>query len=351
MSALDRLERPLIQGGMGIGVSMGNLAGAVAAEGAMGVISTANIGFTEEDFWEAHDDAAERSLRREIRKAKTISKGKGLLAINAMVVTNNYERMVRVACEEGIDAVISGAGIPLELPGILGGSGVMAAPIVSSAKGAKTIANFWLKRFGKKPDFIVAEGSLAGGHLGFDEQDLINGRCQSLKTIVSEIKDLFSDIPLFAGGSVFDRSDIEAVMEAGADGVQIATRFIATKECDASEKFKQTIIEAKEEDMVILKSPVGMPGRGLLTPLVQKAKAGLRTPPIKCINCIRTCNPATTVYCINRALIEAFKGNLQEGLFFCGGNVGRIKEMTTVKDLIDELFPRKISPGNFPAGL
>ena len=238
---LSELSHPLIQGGMGIGISMGGLAGAVAAEGAMGVISTANIGFTEEDFWQNPDGAAERSLRREIRKAREISGGKGLLAINAMVVTNNYRRMVEAAAEEGIDAVISGAGLPLELPELLAGSDVLAAPIVSGAKAARTITNLWSRRYGRTPDFIVAEGSMAGGHLGFGEEELMDGSCKPLEEIVADIRRLLPELPIFAGGSVFDRDDIDKMIKAGADGVQIATRFIATEECDASDGYKQTI--------------------------------------------------------------------------------------------------------------
>ena len=338
---LSELSHPLIQGGMGIGISMGGLAGAVAAEGAMGVISTANIGFTEEDFWQNPDGAAERSLRREIRKAREISGGKGLLAINAMVVTNNYRRMVEAAAEEGIDAVISGAGLPLELPELLAGSDVLVAPIVSGAKAARTITNLWSRRYGRTPDFIVAEGSMAGGHLGFGEEELMDGSCKPLEEIVADIRRLLPELPIFAGGSVFDRDDIDKMIKAGADGVQIATRFIATEECDASDGYKQTIIDATEDDVMIVKSPVGMPGRGLRTPLTEKTAKGLRVPPQKCINCIRTCEPKTTPYCINKALIEAYKGNYEEGLFFCGGNVGRVNEMTTVRKLIEELFPRQ----------
>ncbi len=337
--ALAKLRYPLIQGGMGIGISMGGLAGAVAREGGMGVISTANIGFTEEDFWENPDEAAERSLRREIRRARDISEGKGLLAVNAMTVTNNYRRMVKTAAEEGIDAVISGAGLPLDLPDIIGDMPIMAAPVVSSAKAAGTISALWQKRFGKIPDFIVAEGSMAGGHLGFGEEELLKEACKPLSQIVKEIKHMLPEIPLFAGGGIFDRNDVEKIIRAGADGIQIATRFIATEECDASEAYKQIIINASEEDVMILKSPVGMPGRGLKTPLTKKTAEGLRVPPDRCINCIRTCDPRNTPYCINKALIEAYRGNYEEGLFFCGGNVGRVNEMTTAEKIIAELFP------------
>ena len=259
-SPLLRLKHPLIQGGMGVGISMGGLAGAVAREGGMGVISTANIGFREKDFWDSPDEAAKRSLQREIRKARAISGGRGLLAVNIMVVTSNYHKMAEIAVEEGIDAIISGAGLPLALPDLIKNEKVMAAPIVSSAKAARTIINFWHKR-----------------------EELLRGECDSLEKIVSDIKGEYPHIPIFAAGGVFDRNDIEKVMKAGAYGVQIATRFIAAKECDATDRYKEIIIEASGEEAAILQSPVGMPGRGLLTPLTEKTKEGVRVPPQRCI--------------------------------------------------------------------
>ena len=340
-SPLLRLKHPLIQGGMGVGISMGGLAGAVAREGGMGVISTANIGFREKDFWDSPDEAAKRSLQREIRKARAISGGRGLLAVNIMVVTSNYHKIAEIAVEEGIDAIISGAGLPLALPDLIKNEKVMAAPIVSSAKAARTIINFWHKRYGKTPDFIVTEGSMAGGHLGFGREELLRGECDSLEKIVSDIKGEYPHIPIFAAGGVFDRNDIEKVMKAGAYGVQIATRFIAAKECDATDRYKEIIIEASGEEAAILQSPVGMPGRGLLTPLTEKTKEGVRVPPQRCIRCIKTCDPKNTPYCINKALIEAFWGNYEEGLFFCGSNVGRVNEKTTVKKIMAELFPEE----------
>lgn len=337
MKTLDKLTYPIIQGGMGVGISMGGLAGAVAKEGGMGVISTANIGFREPDFWENTEEANRRALKAEIAKAREISGGKGMIAINAMVATTGFADMVKTACECGIDAVISGAGLPLELPALVDGADVLIAPIVSSGRAAKTLIKMWDKRHGHKPDFIVVESSQAGGHLGFDQSELEAGTAKPLMDIVSEVCAEAGEIPVFAAGGVFDSSDIKAAMVAGAFGVQIGTRFIATEECDATQGFKDVILNASEEDVMILKSPVGMPGRGLRTPLMEKAMAGERTAPEKCVRCIHTCKPAETPYCINRALIAGFNGNYEEGLFFSGSNVGRINELTTVKALMEEL--------------
>ena len=337
MKTLEKLDFPIIQGGMGIGISLGGLAGAVAREGGMGVISTANIGFREPDFWENPREADKRALEKEIKKARSIAGGKGLLAINAMVATTGFGELVRKAVSCGIDAVISGAGLPLELPELTKGSDVLIAPVVSSGRAAKMLKKIWEKRHGRRPDFFVVEGSQAGGHLGFEQEEVEQGNAKPLLTILKEVVKEAEDSPVFAAGSVFDSKDIRKCLDAGARGVQIATRFIATEECDASEGFKDVILSAKEEDVTILKSPVGMPGRGLKTPLIQKVKDGLRFGPERCIRCIHTCEPKTTLYCINNALIQAFYGNKEEGLFFCGGNVGRVNSMTTVKALMEEL--------------
>lgn len=337
MNRLDKLSVPVIQGGMGVGISLGGLAGAVAACGGMGVISTANIGFREPDFYENTDEADRRALIREIRKAREIAGGKGLIAINAMVATTRYASMVRTACEAGIDAVISGAGLPLALPSLTKGFDVMIAPIVSGGRAAKSLLSLWQKRHGRRADFVVVEGSRAGGHLGFRPEELASGRARPLPELVREVCAAAPGVPVFAAGSVFDGADMAAVKAAGARGVQIATRFIACRECDASQGFKDVILAAGAEDVMILQSPVGMPGRGLRTPLMEQVAAGKRLLPKKCVRCIKTCDPQTTPYCINRALTAAFNGNYEEGLFFCGGNVGRVRKMTTAAALMEEL--------------
>ncbi len=339
---LGKMTVPIIQGGMGIGLSMGSLAGAVAKEGGMGVVSTANIGFQEEDVWTNPQDAHERALRKEIQKAKEIAGGAGMVAINAMVVTTNYARAIKAACEEGIDAIISGAGVPLALPEYVKDfANVLIAPIVSSGKAAKTICSVWKKRYDRLPDFIVIEGSEAGGHLGFSHEEAENKTAKPLIEILADVKDVIVsfgvNIPIFVAGSVFNKEEIRKMIEAGAAGVQMATRFIATKECDATDELKEVIVNSKPEDVVITQSPVGMPGRALLTPLIEKVKSGERVPPKHCIRCISTCNPAETSYCINQALIDAFYGKYETGLFFCGANVGRVNEITDVPTLIEEL--------------
>lgn len=327
---------PIIQGGMGVGISMGSLAGAVAREGGMGVISTAVIGFREEDAWTHPVEAGIRGLKKEIAKAKEISGGNGAIAINAMVVTRDYREMVNAAIEAGVDAIISGAGLPLELPEIAGERDVMLAPVVSSGRAAKLIERAW-KRHGRKPDFVVVEGRDAGGHLGFSREELLEGTAKSLEEIVRDVVSVDPEIPVFAAGSVFDAADIRKMRKAGATGVQIATRFIATDECDASQEFKDVILNASESDIRIIESPVGLPGRAIDSPLLQRVERRGRMAPEKCRGCIRTCDPKTTKYCISQALIEAFWGNWEDGLFFTGANVGRINEMTTVQKLMEEL--------------
>lgn len=337
MKNLNKLEIPLIQGGMGVGISMGSLAGAVASQGGMGVISTACIGFREADFRRNPKEAGKRALKKEIDKARKIAKGKGLIAINAMVATSDFEAMVKTACECNIDAVISGAGLPLILPKIAERYDVLLAPIVSGAKAASMIKRVWKKHYDYEPDFFICENSQAGGHLGFSEEDALSctptDSLIQLEGVIAEA----GDIPVFSAGGIFDAEDIHKRMELGAKGVQIGTRFIACKECDATPEFKDIILNAKDEDICVLKSPVGMPGRGLRTPLIEKIEQVGKQKPEICLGCIKTCKPMETPYCISHALIEAYYGNRQDGLFFCGSNAGKINEMTTVKDLIEEL--------------
>ncbi len=339
MKTLEKLRIPLIQGGMGIGISLSGLAGAVAACGGMGVISTANIGFREPDFYDNPKEANKRALRAEIRRAFEIAGGNGMICVNAMVATSDYEDAVKVACEEGVDAIISGAGLPLRLPELTAGYDVLLGPVVSGAKACSTIMKIWERHSGRKPDFFVAEGQGAGGHLGFSHEDIFYDKCgKDIFDITEEVCKAAKDIPVFSAGSIFDRKDIEKAKALGAYGAQIGTRFIATYECDASQEYKDVILKAEEKDLVCFASPVGMPARGLKTPLIEKVMEGERTEPEKCIGCIRTCRPDETPYCITRALIDACLGKYKTGLFFAGSNVGRINEMKTVKELILELF-------------
>lgn len=340
------LALPLIQGGMGVGVSMGGLAGAVAAEGAMGTLSTADAGWNEPDFAAHPQQANLRALRREVQRAKRLAAGAGLVAVNAMVATRQYADSVRTALEAGADAIVSGAGLPLELPALAEGFEALLAPIVSGPRAAQLIFRTWAKRYGRVPDFVVLEGCQAGGHLGFEEADLLSGRCTPLSRLIPEVlaalrpfEEKFGRaIPLFCAGGVATGAEMARCTRLGAAGAQLATRFIATEECDASQGYKDVLLAARPEDLRIIHSPVGMPGRAVNSPLVQRLAAGMRQPPAHCSGCIKSCRPAETPFCITHALIEAVKGNWEEGLFFSGSRVDLVDRMRTVPDLIDELM-------------
>lgn len=340
------LALPLIQGGMGVGVSMGGLAGAVAAEGAMGTLSTADAGWNEPDFAAHPQQANLRALRREVQRAKRLAAGAGLVAVNAMVATRQYADSVRTALEAGADAIVSGAGLPLELPALAEGFEALLAPIVSGPRAAQLICRTWAKRYGRVPDFVVLEGCQAGGHLGFDEADLLSGRCAPLSRLIPEVlaalrpfEEKFGRaIPLFCAGGVATGAEMARCTRLGAAGAQLATRFIATEECDAGQGYKDVLLAARPEDLRIIHSPVGMPGRAVNSPLVQRLAAGMRQPPAHCSGCIKSCRPAETPFCITHALIEAVKGNWEEGLFFSGSRVDLVDRMRTVPDLIDELM-------------
>ncbi|MFI3115795.1 MAG: nitronate monooxygenase [Clostridia bacterium] len=340
------LKIPLIQGGMGVGVSLGNLAGHVALCGGMGVISTANTGYLKKDFWENSVERNMEALKEEIIKAKNIAKGKGLVAINAMVATTGFDKMVKTAVDNSVDCIISGAGVPLNLPEYVKGTNVAIAPIVSGSKSARTISRLWDKKYGVTADFIVIEGPKAGGHLGFKTSDLINNTAQSLETILGEVKEVIKPfeekyakkIPIFVAGSVNTREKVKKILKLGASGVQVATRFIATKECDATYEYKKIYVDATNEQVRLIKSPVGMDGRALDTPFLKKLDKVGRIDPKKCIGCIHTCNPKITPYCITDSLIQAANGNYEQGLYFCDDDVDIIKEISSVENIINELF-------------
>ncbi|AGF54511.1 NAD(P)H-dependent flavin oxidoreductase [Clostridium saccharoperbutylacetonicum] len=333
---------PIIQGGMGVGVSASNLAAAVAKAGGIGIISAAQLGYKEDDFEKNTLEANLKALKKHIELAKSKAVN-GIIGINAMVATNNYEEHIRAAIEAGVDLIISGAGLPTMLPKIVKGSSVKIAPIVSSLKAAKVILKLWDKHDNVAPDLVVIEGPKAGGHLGFKVEELENDSVdfdQSVVDIISETKKYAEkynkEIPVVVAGGVFDGYDIAKYLKLGANGVQMATRFVATEECDASDEFKNAYINCSKEDIQIVKSPVGMPGRAISNPFVKKVHA-TGEKVTRCYNCLTPCNPATTPYCISKALINAVNGNIDEGLIFCGENASKITKITTVQELMDEL--------------
>ena len=338
-------QLPIIQGGMGVGISRSSLAGAVAREGGIGIISTAQIGYDEEGF--ANDQAGcnRAAIAKHIRRAKEIAGGRGLVGVNIMVALKHYEEHVRESVKAGADVIISGAGLPMELPKMVSEeSGTKIAPIVSSRRAANLILKMWAHRYGRTADFIVIEGPQAGGHLGFSREQLsrldtldFDEEIRQIIECKKEYEDKYSKkIPVIVAGGIFDKQDIIHAIKLGADGVQIASRFVATKECDASPAYKQAYINARQEDVQIIQSPVGMPGRALRNAFIKQLDNS-RIPISKCYNCLEKCNPAKVPYCITKALINAVKGDVDNGLIFCGANVGRINEITTVHSLMKEL--------------
>ena len=339
------LSIPVLQGGMGVGVSLGGLAGAVAACGGMGTISTADAGYQEPDFPTDPAGANLRALRREIGRAKELARGAGMVAVNAMVATRQFADAVRTAVAAGVDAVVCGAGLPLELPALTQGKTAIA-PIVSSPRAARLLLKTWDRKYQTTADFLVLEGSRAGGHLGFGEEALKEGTCPSLEDLLPGVlaetapyeEKYGHPIPVFPAGGIWSGADMARLTRLGAAGVQLATRFIATWECDASQGYKDVLLEAREEDLAIIHSPVGMPGRAVRTPLIRRLEAGERLVPQWCAQCMQGCRPSEIPFCITPALIQAVKGNREEGLFFSGASVGLLDRMCSVRELMEELI-------------
>ena len=337
------LEIPIIQGGMGVGVSLANLAGNVMKNGGMGVLSMAHPGYREPDFLADNLAANIRGFAGEVKKARETAGGRGLLGVNIMAALKNFETYVRAAADAAVDAIIVGAGLPLELPKYVEDDRIAIAPIVSSGRAAKLILRAWDKHYGRIADFIVIEGPLAGGHLGFKEADLLEGKCPSLEEILADVKKETAGfeekfgrkILVFAAGGVYDGADIARFLKLGADGVQMATRFIGTYECDGAEAYKAVLLNAEEEDIEIVKSPVGFPGRAVKTDLIERLSREGRIPPDKCVDCLKPCDPAKAPYCIQSALIAAVEGNADKGLFFCGTNAYRMKALTSVREIME----------------
>lgn len=333
---------PVVQGGMGVGISLSGLAGNVSACGGLGVISTAQIGWREPDFYEKPFEANFRAIEKEIKKARELAKG-GVLGVNIMVATQRYEEYVKSAVKAGIDIVISGAGLPIDLPKYVEGSKTKIAPIVSSLKSLTVICRMWERKYQTAPDLVVIEGPKAGGHLGFSREELETVTDEAYDDViisiiekVKEYSEKFSKkIPVVVAGGIYERKDMEHVMKLGADGVQMGTRFVTTKECDADEAYKQSYIKVKKEDIKIVQSPVGMPGRAILNPFLEKVKT--EKCKIKhCYQCIVTCDKKTIPYCITEALVNAAEGRVDEGLLFCGENAYRADKIETVAEIMEE---------------
>jgi hypothetical protein len=331
---------PIVQGGMGVGVSLSGLASAVASEGGIGVISSAGLGAIYHDYSSDYDKASIWGLREELRKAR--ERTRGIIGVNVMVAMSNFADMVRTAVAEKADIIFSGAGLPLNLPSFLTeGSRTKLAPIVSSARAARLLCEKWFGNYGYIPDAVVVEGPKAGGHLGYKEEQIGDAH-YALETlvpqIVAEVRDFETahgcHIPVIAAGGIYTGEDIYRIMELGADGVQMGTRFVTTDECDADPAFKQSYIDATEQDIEIIRSPVGMPGRAIRNSFLDRVRDGLKRPKNCPFNCIRTCDVTHSPYCIMLALYNAFLGKLRNGYAFAGANAWRADKIQSVKELM-----------------
>jgi NAD(P)H-dependent flavin oxidoreductase YrpB (nitropropane dioxygenase family) len=335
---------PVIQGGMGVGISLSRLAAAVANEGGVGVISSAGLGLLYKEFSKNFLEASILGLKEEIRKTR--EKTLGVIGVNVLVAMTNFADMIKTSISEKIDIIIAGAGLPLNLPSFLKkGCTTKLLPIVSSARAAKIICEKWKANYDYLPDAVIVEGPKAGGHLGFKEEQ-IGDNDYALEKLVPEIVNELKPfeekynqyIPLIAAGGIYTGEDIHNIMNLGASGVQMGTRFVTTDECDASQAFKQAYIDADEKDIVIIKSPVGMPGRAILSNFLTKVKAGKKQPKKCPFKCIKTCDITKSPYCIIIALINALKGDFENGFAFAGSNAFRATKISSVKEIFQSLL-------------
>lgn len=337
-------KTPIVQGGMGVGISLSSLASAVANAGGIGVIAANGIGLLEKDYYEDGQAANLRAFRREIREARKLTDG--IIGVNIMVALNDFHQLLDVAIEEKVDIVFLGAGLPIKgLPvEKMRENNVKIAPIVSSARAVDMIFRMWGKIYNDVPDAVVFEGPMAGGHLGFTEEQLEDPAFQ-LETIVPEIVEALKSyeqqwgrsFPVIAGGGVYTGEDISKVLALGAQAVQMATRFVATDECDADIRFKQAYVDCTKEDIGIIKSPVGMPGRAIRNKFIIDSEEG-RRPAFKCAwKCLASCKAQDANYCISIALNNSRRGLTNSGFVFVGSNGWRVKEIVPVASLVSEL--------------
>lgn len=341
------IKLPIIQGGMGVAISLSGLASAVANEGGIGVISAAGIGMREPDYIKRFREANKRALRKEIQLAKSLTNG--VIGVNIMMALTDHEDLLKVSIEENADIVIIGAGLPLRIPEVISNAGLKnfntkIAVKVSSAKAARLIFQYWSNKYQCIPDAVVVEGPLAGGHLGFKKSELVEAPVPLFKLIEETVREvnvfelLYNrDIPVVAAGGIYTGEDIFNIMKSGAKAVKMGTRFVTTHECDASLGFKESYLACKIDDLTIIDSPVGMPGRVINSPFVEQVRQH-QTKPFQCVwNCISSCNYKEAPYCIARVLFNAAEGKMDEGFAFAGMNAYRATKIQHVSEVFREL--------------
>jgi nitronate monooxygenase len=333
---------------MGVGISLSRLASAVAAAGAIGVIATAGIGQFEPDSLTNLKEANKRALRKQIATVKANTDG--IVGINIMVALSDFDELVQTAVDEHADILFLGAGLPLKLPvtlplDALGALHTKFVPIVSSGRAADLIFKTWARHFHHVPDAVVVEGPMAGGHLGF-KREQIDAPDYALEKILPDVlstiktyeQQFGKSIPVIAGGGIYTGTDIYKFMQMGASGVQMATRFVATYECDACDEFKQAFINCKKEDIIIIDSPVGLPGRAIRCNFLDRVSSGIKEKFECAWRCLKSCDFKNVPYCIARALTNAKIGDLSNGFVFAGANVFRVDKIVSVKELIAGLM-------------
>jgi len=342
------VKLPIVQGGMGVGISLAGLASAVANEGGIGIISVAGIGMREHDYDTNFREANKRALRKEIRLARSLTKG--IIGINIMLALTDHEELIQAAIEENVDIIVMGAGLPLRIPAMIAEAGLTNHHTkllvkVSSAKAAKLIFQYWANKYNYLPDGVVVEGPLAGGHLGFKKEELTETPVPLQKLIGETVKAVLSfeeqfekEIPIIAAGGIYTGKDIYDIMQAGAKGVKLGTRFVTTYECDAAQEFKDSYLACKKEDIIIIDSPVGLPGRVIKNKFVEQMLLG-NTKPFKCVcHCLSSCKCSEAPYCIAQVLCNSAIGNMSEGFAFTGTNAYRATKIQHVSEVISELI-------------
>jgi len=352
------IKIPIIQGGMGVRVSVASLAAAVANCGAGGTIASVGLPPDTDENRADVPKSSREHLQMQIRRARELSDG--AIGVNIMVALSNYEDQVRTTAKENVDYIISGAGLPLSLPEFAEGSSMKLIPLIASARAAKLLLKTWKRRYNRLPDAFVVEGPLSGGHIaGYSLEELqsLKGTMENEPLLENALKDVLElvaeyekeygvSIPVIAAGGIFDGKDVAKFLRMGAKGVQIGTRFVATFECSAADEFKQLYIDAEDDDLAFIQSPVGMPARVIKTKFLEDILRGERKDFTCNYQCLRTCDPATVQYCIAKALIDAVEGRIDNAVVLAGTNVSRVKKIVSVKELIDEIVAETIEELN-----
>lgn len=332
---------PVIQAGMGVRVGSAELSAATINLGGYGTIASVGLGDIEKSKTDFVNES-NRVLAAEIKEARRLSGNKKALGVNVMVALSNYEEIIRTSVKEGIDFIISGAGLPLPLPEYVGDADVALIPVISSGRALEIILKAWQRKYSRQPDAVIVEGPLCGGHLGFSHEQLEHPEECSLDKLLIEAKEVLAkyncNVPVLAAGEIASREDIERMLKLGYDGVQIGTFFIGTEEAGMDRKSKEYFVSAKAEDVVIIKSPVGLPVRVLKSPLVRRVLEGKTRESFVCpYRCLRTCNPKKVPFCIAKALLATWSGDIENALFMTGCNVDAVKEIIPLKKFFDTL--------------